>query len=208
MNVADVVVLVAFASLVVELTVFPIPSEASTLQLLTTDARVGGEGDGDLQRARARSLLQKVLVFAVPTVTGVALFLLPLVGIAFPSSRAALFPWTLPALLWPGVALVVVGRAVTFGSVLQLRRAKRAQAIPGGMFRISRNPGLCGMYLFYLGLCAIYGGPWLWLGIPLYLGNMHHRVRLEEAQLEQRHGEQWRAYARRVARYLPLPGLR
>ena len=50
--------------------------------------------------------------------------------------------------------------------------------------------------------------PWLWLGLPLYVSNMHNRVLMEEAFLHARHGEVWRAYAARVPRYLPLPGLR
>ena len=207
MNAPDVVVLAAFATLVVELTVFPIPSEASVAQLLAADGDAEGSED-PLQRARARSTLGKLFAFALPTVLGVALFLLPLVAIAWPASRELLFPIQLPSFVSIGVALVALGRAVTFGSVLQLRRAKRAGALPGGMFRVSRNPGLVGMYVFYLGLCLIYGGPWLWIGVPLYIGNMHGRVRLEEAHNEARRGDEWRDYTRQVARYLPLPGLR
>ena len=204
MNVPDAIVLAAYASLVVELTAFPIRSEASVGQLLL--ARDGGAGA--LARARGRGLAAKLLCYALPTAVGVALFLLPLAGIASAAARAALFPWSWPALVWPGVFLVVLGRVVTSASLLPLRRAQRPSYLPGGLFRLSRNPGLCGMYLFYLGLCLAMGGPWLWFGLPLYLGNMHQRVLLEEASLAATHGPVWHGYAARVARYLPIGRLR
>lgn len=207
MDLTDVVALVAYGSLILELTVFPIPSEASTLDLLT-HCREDPATSGALAQARNRSLANKVLLFLLPTAIGVVLFLLPLLAVLWPPLRQVFFPMTLDALGNAGLVLIVAGRLLTFSSVLQLRSAKRRASIPAGLFACSRNPGLVGMFVFYLGLCLAFGGPWLWLGIPLYFGNMHHRVRLEEAQLTATHGDRWRHYQQRVARYLPLPGLR
>lgn len=58
------------------------------------------------------------------------------------------------------------------------------------------------MFTCYLGLCCLAGSPLLWLGLPLYMGNMHGRVRMEEAHLSQRLGAAWTDYAARVPRYL------
>lgn len=202
----DVILLIAYGSLVVELTAFPIPSEASTLSLLTSDRKDTGENV--LGDARTRSFAGKLFRYLLPTATGVGLFLMPLLAVFWPALRAALFPLALPMLVGAGLALIVCGRLLTFWSVLQLRGAKRRASIPAGLFGYSRNPGLVGMFLFYLGLCLACGGPWLWLGVPLYFGNMHHRVRLEEAQLQNVHGQRWLDYQQRVARYLPVRGLR
>jgi hypothetical protein len=49
MNAADAIVLLAYASLLVEMTVFPVPSEASTWQLLASNTDTG---EGALARAR------------------------------------------------------------------------------------------------------------------------------------------------------------
>ncbi|MFK7739338.1 MAG: isoprenylcysteine carboxylmethyltransferase family protein [Planctomycetota bacterium] len=209
MNAADIVLIAAYASLVVELVAFPIPSEASVWQLVVT----GGDGDGDgdapeLVAARRSPLAKRLLLFLLPTALCIALFLVPLVVVAAPSTQAILAPMRHEAWLWPGLGLVWLGRFICFGSVLQLRTAKRNDALPAGMFRISRNPGLIGMWTMYGGLCAVIGGPWLWLGAPLYFLNMHTRVRLEEANLDARYTSSWREYVRRVPRYLPLPGLR
>ena len=102
-----------------------------------------------------------------------------------------------------GAILIVLGNLVVLVSVLQLRDARRETAgPPGGLFRRSRNPGLVGMFAFYLGLCLVFGTWVLWVGLPIYLTNMHARVRLEEAHLATKHGKAWQDYAARVPRYL------
>lgn len=201
----DVAAIAAYATLLLELTVFPIPSEASTWQLLA-----GREGTiaPTLQQVHATARSRRLLTLLLPTALGVLAWLLPLLVMLVPSWRPTLAIAMPEAAVVIGIAAIVLGRAITFGSVLQLRAAKRRERLPAGLFRHSRNPGLVGMYVCYLGLMLGYGLPLLALVLPLYLGNMHRRVRLEEAQLEFAHDASWRDYAARVPRYLPLPGLR
>jgi protein-S-isoprenylcysteine O-methyltransferase Ste14 len=130
------------------------------------------------------------------------LWLLPLGCILVPGFADAVWCTSVPRLQVVGLSLVVFGRAVTFASVLQLRAQHRRGASPGWLFRRSRNPGLVGMFACYLGLCCLFGSPLLWLGLPLYVGNMHGRVRMEEAHLSTRLGAAWSDYAARVPRYL------
>ncbi|HEU4419670.1 MAG TPA: methyltransferase domain-containing protein [Planctomycetota bacterium] len=200
MNVADAIVLLAYASLLVEMTVFPVPSEASTWQLLACRT---GAGEGALARATRAPLWRKVLCFFVPTAIGVVLFLVPLCCILWPAARAAWVTLDSPALVGLGLLLVVAGRVTTFVATLQLRAQRRAGGgPPQGLFRWSRNPGLCGMFVLYIGLCLASGVPWLWLGLPLYVGNMHQRVLIEESNLLALHGAEWRDYSSRVPRYV------
>ena len=199
------ILLAAYGSLIVEIGIFPIASEASVVQLV---CRSETESVPEIVAARAASLPLRILRYLVPTALCVALFALPLAVVLAPSSEAVLAPWSWQELVWPGLAAVVFGRALTFASVLQLRRAKRLGELPEGLFSVSRNPGLVGMFLMYAGLCLFIGGPWLWLGAPLYFGNMHVRVKYEESDLRARFGTSWRDYERSVPRYLPLPGLR
>ncbi|MBL8751009.1 MAG: methyltransferase domain-containing protein [Planctomycetes bacterium] len=201
MNGVDVVVLCAYASLIVELVVFPIPSEASTWQLFTPGDARAAPADR-LQAARERSLPQKVLRYFLPTAICVLLWLLPLAAIASPSVGAALWCNRVPALVGPGVALVVIGRAITFVSVLQLRARRRLGGEPRWLFRRSRNPGLVGMFVCYTGLCCLFGSPLSWLGLPFYVANMHVRVRMEEAHLAAQFGDAWRSYVAAVPRYV------
>ena len=209
MNVVDVVVLAAYGSLLVELVVFPIPSEASTLQLLMASDDDRTAAADRLQHARRRSLSVKVLRFFLPTAAGVVLWLLPLLCVFVPSVGETIGRADVPLLVVPGILLVALGRAVTFTSVLQLRAQRRRAGAPGWLFRRSRNPGLVGMFTCYFGLCCLCPSPLLWFGMPLYFANMHGRVRLEEAHQEARLGERWREYAARVPRYVGrVPALR
>ena len=79
MEFADVIVMSAYGTLVIELTAFPIPSEASTLDLLTRN-RDDVESSDSLSLARNRTLVDKTFRFLLPTTIGVALFLLPLLA--------------------------------------------------------------------------------------------------------------------------------
>lgn len=204
MNAVDVVVLAAYASLVVELVAFPIPSEASTWQL------VGARGaapdalptNDPLQRARGRSVARKFLVYFVPTALGVLAWLVPLAAVLSPALGDVLWVHRAEAMVLPGLACVVIGRVVTFASVLQLRAQQRRGGEPGWLFRQSRNPGLVGMFTCYLGLCCLFGSPVCWSVLPLYVANMHGRVRLEEAHLATRWGDRWHDYSASVPRYL------
>ena len=66
------------------------------------------------------------------------------------------------------------GRAVTFASMLQLRQLRNQAAVQySGFFRWSRNPGLVGMYAFYLGLCFLFPCVVLFAGLIPYVWNMH-----------------------------------
>ncbi|MFO1076362.1 MAG: methyltransferase domain-containing protein [Planctomycetota bacterium] len=202
----DWLVLAAYASLVVELTVFPVPSEASTLQLLTARDR-GEVSAGDaLGLAQARPAWQKLVLYLVPTAACVALFLVPPASVLLPGVGRALGVGVLPAITWPGVVLVVAGRVLTFTSMLQLHRRRGGAAAPRGPFAWSRNPGIVGMVVFYVGLCCLFGAWLLWFGLLLYVANMHHRVRMEEAHLAAADGRAWAEYAARVPRYFGRTG--
>ena len=212
MELSSLVVLAAYALLVVELTLFPIPSEASTYQLFAREAPTDAGSEDALANARTRRPLSKFVHYLLPTAFGVSLFLIPLALIPWPQLRASLFPVQfLEARPFPaiGLGLIIIGRIVTFSSVLQLRRERaRERVAEHGWFRRSRNPGLVGMYLFYLGCAVVFPCLVLLLGVFPYVGNMHRRVLMEESHLRQVLGDEYRAYLERIPRYLPLPLLR
>ena len=206
--------LIAYASLVVELTFVAVPSEASTLQLFTKEA--GTDGGGRLAGARSRSFLGKVVCYFLPTALGVVMFVAPLAVACWPP----LTEWALPivdtrgdgpigpVLIWTGLALVFAGRILTTVAALQLRRRHHRgdHALqPGGLFAVSRNPILLGMYLFYLGNCVWLPSPMLWAGFVPYAWNMHRRVLIEEDFLRTRLGHRYVDYLASAPRYVGRP---
>lgn len=202
----------AYGSLAIELLFFPIPSEASTLQLFRRadpDGNDGGPTPTDpLSGERGRSAGDKLLRYFLPTAFGVLCFALPALLLLWPPLEGfvgALPGFDHPAAHWAGLGLLVGGRALTFGSVLQLRRRRRGvdySLQPAGIFRRSRNPGLVGMYAYYLGLLLWFPSLLMLIGFFPYVLNMHQRVLLEERHLSGVLGAEYERYRASVPRYL------
>ncbi len=201
----SVVVLIGFGSLLVQLLLFPVPSEASVYQLLLeADDEIAH--DTRLGQARVRSPASKLLTYFLPTAIGVVLFLIPVAAAFWRSLIDYLVPLHGLDTVWSlglGAVLVLCGQAVTFVSVLQLRRHKiQSELQHSGLFEWSRNPGLVGMYGFYLGLCFLFPCVVLFVGLIPYVWNMHTRVLMEESHLGARLGAPYANYMARVPRYL------
>ena len=192
------VVVLAFASLAVELVAFPVPSVASTPAMM---------------RKRERPLWSRLVFFAFPTGLSILCFLLPLAMVFAPELRSFLgpiAPLDRDVVAVSGLVLVIAGRALTFASVLAMRGGDARlfrPAVPAALrrhrlFEKSRNPGLVGMFTFYLGLVLVFPCWALVLGIPLYFGNMHLRVLVEESDLSARFGSSYLDYREGTRRYL------
>lgn len=197
----------AYGTLVLEMVVFRVPSEASTFQLFfPRDADDPRAKRSALRSAQRRSVAAKLLFYLFPTALGVGLFAIPLVAAFRPELIDLLLPVESlegPGVRGAGVVLVVLGRFLTLGSMFQLRRRQReGQLSAAGLFRWSRNPGLVGMYAFYLGAALVFPCVVLFVGFLPYVLNMHQRVLMEEHHLAAVLGPEYRVYLESVPRYL------
>jgi protein-S-isoprenylcysteine O-methyltransferase Ste14 len=143
-------------------------------------------------------------------------------AITFALSPAALAVlYVVPPL--PGNATIALGSPLVFGGVafmvlaqLHLGASWRIgideQARPGlvtdGLYRFSRNPIFLGMFVCLAGLAVLVP---TWLSIAALIGTIlgvRAQVLEEEAYLVRTYGADYRAYARRVGRFVPgLGGL-
>lgn len=119
-------------------------------------------------------------------------------------------PWMGPRVLL-GLGVLLVGSGLALWALWRILRARTPllwfrlaeTLIQDGPFAWSRNPIYTGLMMGYVGL-AVALGAW----ISLLLGWVVFRllrdkvVRIEERGLERRFGESYRAYARRVRRWL------
>ena len=110
-----------------------------------------------------------------------------------------------------GIAALVLGLTVGLAAVRRFRSARTSlqpweptsALITDGPFRRSRNPIYIGYTLLYLAVGFWVNSLWPIVLLPLVLGLMYHLViTREEAYLESRFGEAYRAYRRRVRRWL------
>jgi protein-S-isoprenylcysteine O-methyltransferase Ste14 len=78
--------------------------------------------------------------------------------------------------------------------------------VTGGVFCFCRNPIFLGMSLSIAGLAVLLP---IWLSVAVLLGSLvcvRSQVLEEEAYLLRAYGDEYRAYARRVGRFLPGKG--
>ncbi|MFN0023203.1 MAG: methyltransferase family protein [Parvularculaceae bacterium] len=124
----------------------------------------------------------------------------------------------LPALDFPGRALAAAGiagagLAIDLISVAAFIRARttvnpltpeRANAlVVAGLYRVSRNPMYLGMLLILIGWAVWLAQPLTLLGAAAFAVLIELlQIRPEEAALEAKFGEDYRAYKKRVRRWL------
>ncbi len=111
--------------------------------------------------------------------------------------------WICIALMGAGVVFFVsaVCKLGTFS--LRVGLAKESTNLQStGIYRISRNPMLAGLYLMALGSAVYVQNPVNWVLVIIAL-TVHHKIILaEEVFLAARFGEEWITYRNRVRRYL------
>lgn len=109
-----------------------------------------------------------------------------------------------------GVAVLLLG-LVTLPALRQFIRAgtrpepwqPATALVTDGPYRFSRNPMYLGFTFIYLGVACWVNTAWPVALLPLVLLVMQYGVILrEEAYLERKFGEEYRAFRRRVRRWL------
>lgn len=122
--------------------------------------------------------------------------------------------WPLPggeALRWAGVALSGAGLALRiaamhrlgsrFAPVVAIERGHTLET--GGVYARVRHPGYAGAWLANLGIILAFGSAaTLPLAVAMALVQWR-RVTIEEQALEQRFGDEYRAYRARTGRFFP-----
>jgi protein-S-isoprenylcysteine O-methyltransferase Ste14 len=114
------------------------------------------------------------------------------------------------ALAGAGAVLVALGEAIRLWGVRQIGVISRTRSdrlgplVASGPFALVRNPLYLGNIALWVGFAVSARLPWL---VPAFVAILafeyHAIVRWEERLLEARLGEQYRAYAAQVPRWLP-----
>lgn len=115
--------------------------------------------------------------------------------------------WTVVA---AGIALTAAGEVIRIwavhhiGTISRTRSDRVGPLIDDGPFAVVRNPLYLGNIVLWIGFVVAAKLVWLAPLMTLLLGLEYHAiVRWEEELLEERLGDAYRAYARRVPRWLP-----
>ena len=115
------------------------------------------------------------------------------------------------ALRFLGLAFAAIGLTLDLWTAWTFRRAKTtimphrgaSRLVTGGPFRYSRNPIYLGNTLLLVGLGFAFDNVWLaGLAIAAAVATQKLAIEREERYLEAKFGEEWRAYAARVRRWI------
>jgi len=125
-------------------------------------------------------------------------------GDALPAALAA-------SARWLGLSLIVAGFTLSMSGVVTFLRAKTttlphraaSRLVVSGPYRFTRNPMYVGINAFYIGLALAMNRLWPLALLPLlFVILVRSVIRLEERYMEERFGDEYRAYRRSVRRFL------
>lgn len=121
-------------------------------------------------------------------------------------------PWIAMPIAEPiGWLVMALGAGLAFWAIALFRRSRttvlpfRAATtlVTDGPFQYSRNPIYAGLLLLYLGGALVTGLLWPILFLPLVTSTLRGlAIDAEEAHLQERFGEAYTSYRRRVRRWL------
>lgn len=109
-----------------------------------------------------------------------------------------------------GIGLIAAGELIRLwavhhiGAISRTRSDRLGPLVATGPFALMRNPLYLGNIALWVGFALSARIPWMAAAILLVLGFEYHAiVRWEERLLEARRGDEYRAYAARVRRWIP-----
>lgn len=124
--------------------------------------------------------------------------------LALRGGELVIVPWGVPLLVWGFLQYKLIGRyrhPIAGGSAGMERPPE--QLVSTGPYRYTRNPMYLGHLIFLTGLAITF---WSLLGAAILVARaiwFHNRVLEDEARLEAIFGQEYRAYCKRVQRWIP-----
>lgn len=152
-------------------------------------------------RDNSGAVVRPPIAWAFAAVAGLvldALYPLPFLSAAMPAG-------------WIGAIVFLAGLGLLVWAATTFRRAgthiqtvePTTTIVDEGPYRYSRNPIYVGMFLGLIGLAIGFDSLWLLITlVPFYLVIHYGVVAREEAYLERKFGDVYRAYKTRVRRWL------
>ncbi len=180
------IIIIIYLSFVLDLWIWPIPSEASTVSMLSSES-----SPFSIKSAQALVGLWLSLIF----------YLSPL----YLALLALIRPELEMATIWmiiSGLFISISGRVISLSGTRVLRKNHGKTVVKSSIFKRSRNPITTGMHLTIFGLVMCYNYWFLWIGFPIYFWIFHLKIKMEEDFLMGKFGSVYARYMEKTPRYL------
>nr|WP_321236192.1 methyltransferase [uncultured Psychroserpens sp.] len=197
-------IVIFYMSLFVELYVYSIPSVVSTKKILNPSISHLEQFSERIKKRLNWPLPIKIILFVVPMIFIYMLHLLPaylLYDLTFNAGDLQCIYY----LCFIGIGLVLFGRIISHLYLLSIKKIKAKSYegfVTNGLFKYSRNPGLLGLYISFLGFYLIQPSILFLICYSIYIVHMHFKIIMEEDYLTNIHGEDYKLYLQKTRRYL------
>ena len=204
LNVLILITVLFYMSLFIELFFYDIPSVVATRKVLRPNTDDSNYFSDSIKAVLNWSYSKKVIIFVLPMVFIYLLHVLPAYcayDLIFNDKGLSVGT----SVFYLGIVLVVLGRIVSHLYLISIKRIK-AKSFDGfvvnGLFRFSRNPGLLGLYISFLGFLIIHPSILFLICFIVYIVHMHFKIKMEEDYLTNKNHDGYKTYLQKTRRYL------
>ncbi len=185
-------IIIFYISLAIELFIYDVPSIVATRKILNPNLTDPKGFSKSIQKVFKWSKLKKLTVFVLPMVFIYLLHLYPAILFFNKYYFSDVFFSNNYSLGYLGIVLVILGRIISHLYLIKIKKIKEKtfdNFVIEGIFKISRNPGLLGLYISFLGFLAIQPSTPFILCYLVYILHMHFKILMEEDYLKNKHYE-------------------
>ncbi|OUO87016.1 phospholipid methyltransferase [Gordonibacter sp. An230] len=101
-----------------------------------------------------------------------------------------------------GCVVYGTGVALLIASTVRFAHPPASGLLQDGVYRFSRNPMYVSYFLYFLGCALLAQSALLFALVLAFQVSAHAIIKAEERECEEAFGEEYRAYCRRVRRYV------
>jgi len=204
MIVAVVITIIFYVTLILELTVWHIPSIATSGKILMAEANLVDQYSGRFKSIFELDRTKKFIIFIIPLVFIFILHFYPLMvfyDFIQENPRLSLLYYLIAS------SIVLLGRLGSLVYIFKIRKQNdqigdRFSLHTDSIFSYSRNPGLVSLYVSFIGFGLMIPSTFYFLCFAIYIAHMHFKILMEENFLSNKFGEDYSNYIKKSNRYV------
>ena len=183
--IVSVIVVLIYLSFIIEFLLWPVPSEASTGQLLN-----------NWRSNKTKHNLIYLIIFVFNALFTLAPLLISLYSLFYKNL------FLIDLLTYIGLTLAWIGRLISISGAYILHKSKLKSLVTDSVFKWSRNPVSLGLFITFFGLILVIPHILMIMGYIVFVLNINYKIGIEEKFLQQKFGKTYHDYIRSTPKYL------
>ena len=181
----SIIIIFLYLSFTIEFLLWPVPSEASTGQLLR-----------NWRSNKAKHNLIYLLIFILNFLFTFTPLLISFYSLFYDDLIQ------INLLTYIGLILGWIGRLISASGAYQLHKSSLRFLVTGSMFKWSRNPVSLGLFITFFGMLLVLPYFLMIIGYIVFVLSINYKIGIEEKFLFEKFGTAYRHYVRSTPKYL------